>query len=279
MSLSTKALSILALLASAATAQNERTSFVNGENCSLQAKISCTADLGNGETVECKQVPVFDRGLCGTGQAHIWTATYVIEYSNTNSINRDIVFSKGINPESSKGNPFTFARANTFNIGIDKQTNMPRNTERSFTATRVIDLCAENPKRKLFISEVQMNGFMEGKNGNNKFSCSARDFYRKQIIFIEGAAIPAPTVAPTAAPTVAPTVAPIPAPTPNPTMAPTVEPTAAPTAANPVPTSAPTSAPTSKPTSAPTGAAVVVDGKGGKGKKKDKKKGQNLRRM
>ena len=185
MNLSMKVLSTLALLASAATAQiDERTSFVNGENCSLQAKISCTADLGNGEVVECKQVPVFNKSLCGTGQAQSWTATYVVEYSNTNSINRDIVFSKGINPESVKRNPYTFARANRRNVGIDKQTNMPRRTERSFTATREIDLCAKYPKTKLFIAEVQMNGYMQGKRGNNKFSCNARDFYRNKITMV-----------------------------------------------------------------------------------------------
>ena len=236
---------MLALFVGSATAQDERASFVNGANCSLKAKISCEVDIGGGETYECKKAPIFEKPLCEEGP-QVWVATYTIEYSNTNSINRDIVFFKGINPESSKDNPFTFARANTQSIGIQKKLNMPRNTSRKFVATRNIDLCAERPKRKLFIAEVQVNGFMSGKRENNKFSCSARDFYRKEIQMTEALSTLAPTTA-------NPTKSPTPMPTPGPSSEPTPSPS--------------TASPTSAPSSAPT-AAAGKGGKGGKGRSK-----------
>lgn len=187
-----KVLSLLALFVGSTTAANVKPSFKNGKNCSLEVNISCEVDVGIGEKHDCKNVNydyVFDISLCDEGP-QIWVATYTIEYSNNNSnIDRDIVFFKGVNPESNNepSNPYTFARANGKSIGIQKKKKMPRNASRKFTAKRYLDLCGGtlNPSpMRSFVAEVQLNGFMSGKKRNTKFQCSARDFYRHQVYAI-----------------------------------------------------------------------------------------------
>ena len=175
-----KVLSLLALFVGSSTAA----SFLNGENCSLEVNISCEVDVGNGEKHACGDRDlVFDKSLCDEGP-QIWVATYTIEYSNNNSIDRDIVFFKG---EKNRRNPYTFARANGKSIGIQKKKKMPRNTSRTFIATRDLDLCGgtlnPSPMRR-FVAEVQLNGFMSGKKRNTKFHCSARDFYSRHVPFV-----------------------------------------------------------------------------------------------
>ena len=252
-------LPLFALLATSANAQ----SFVNGQNCDLTGEISCML-VESGE--ECKTYETFNKAICDTDPDFSIKAEYTFTYANEGQ--GTIKFLKGINPDSSKDNPFTFARANLIEANIQRGQNLAAGATREYTVSRTLKPCVPGGPRFRFVAELQMNGFIVGNKGDSDFSCSSRDFYTHKIQSYAEAITQAPTSAPTPAPTsVAPTLAPTPVPTSAPTLAPTPYPSLAPTASS---TAAPTVAPnmTLYPTSSPTAAPTIASAPSGKGKGK-----------
>ena len=205
--------------------------FINGEFCDLQTSIQCHVKDANGNTgMKCEDLITFDLSTCSDGGGHNITAVYSFTYANNNEEGR-IEFLTSVNPESTKipKNDYTFGRANTNNVFIERGDRIQTGEIKVFHPERVIDPCRVEPKlRNRFVAELQMNGHVVGHNGDQRYSCSQRSFYSHTIDLFTPApssisSVLSPTVAPVAA-TLAPIGCPEVAPTPAPTVpAPTVQ--------------------------------------------------------
>ena len=167
-------LSLFALLASSAEAR----SFANGKFCDLDVEITCEL-IENGKP--CTSFEKFDTSTCAADPDQVIAAKYTMTYSNGSA--GKIKFRTGINPDSKKGNPLTFGKANREEVNIQKGKRLKGGETRSYEIFRTLFPCSAwpGPPRYVFVAELQMDGFIVGNTGDPDYSCSARDFYWHRI--------------------------------------------------------------------------------------------------
>jgi len=168
-------LSALVVLNKSCNAENV---FHDGIHCDLKSKVTCHINAKNG--AECSTRTAFDVSQCGSADLS-FTAVYTLVYKNNNPSGNDIRFSTEINPESENTplNPFSFGRANLHDASIEVDRVLRAGVTKTFEERRVIDPCGtpgEVPTNR-FVSELQLNGHVIGKEGDLNYSCSSRDFY------------------------------------------------------------------------------------------------------
>jgi hypothetical protein len=228
MKLGTTIFSSFALLAVTAKGNN----FKNGKFCDLETSIQChVRDVNGNVGIKCEDLKRFDLSKCDNGEDHTITAVYTFSYANGNEEGK-IKFLTSVNPESTKipKNDYTFGRANTRSVNVERGDRIQAGETKVFHPVRIIDPCRTSPKlRNRFVAELQMNGHVVGKEGDQSYSCSQRSFYSHRINLFTTAPTPVPPAVsppePTVAATLAPTQSPAVAPTPAPTQEPTIHPT------------------------------------------------------
>ena len=106
---------------------------------------------------------------------------YTLEYKNKNPSGNNIRFSTEINPESENtpNNPYSFGRANLNDANIEVDQVLVAGVTKSFEERRVIDPCGVSGQVPVdrFVSELQLNGHVVGKEDDPEYSCSSRFFH------------------------------------------------------------------------------------------------------
>ena len=148
----------------------------NGNNCSLEASISCT--LHGSHHMSCNEIEPFDVTDCGkiNNELGFFIVEYTFTYSNNNDEGDAIKLRSGTNKN---GRNRTFATAQGEVVELN-HLKISAGESVSITVQQYIEHC--NFEMTDYEAFIQMKGRLIGKPRGPENRCFAEDSYKEKII-------------------------------------------------------------------------------------------------